>query len=200
MLENKFVTIENVNDTKPIIIVESIEKQVDEQQNSKCSKLRYIITRMAGDNIEEKNKYFPYIKEFWKTLSNIFFILLPLIFIKNWINTNLIVLNSLLILSGLCSAFHHATHYKMCVCNKEITWTLIIDWLPILTSSIYIISTGVIVHFHLLTFVCLALSLIWLFIDNYFSPFKHIGHCLWHIFIAFSINLGYINYYNYIKS
>jgi hypothetical protein len=78
----------------------------------------------------------------------------------------------------------------MHVCKKEIMWTLIIDWYSIITASIYILSTGIIIYFHPIIFFWFGISIIWLFIDNYFAPIKHFGHCLWQIFIAFSINFA----------
>lgn len=154
-----------------------------------------ILQKLAGDNKEEFYKVVPFIAEFWKTVSNLPFVILGLYhLILCSLDTNLKIVYSLLILAGLSSAFHHATNYKCTMCSREMTWTLIIDWIPILASGIYIIITKMINSFSIDSWIFIGISLSWLIIDNTFAPFKHWGHCIWHILIAFAISHAYEDY------
>lgn len=154
-----------------------------------------MLQRLAGDNKEEFYKVSPFIAEFWKTISNLPFVILGLYHLILYsLNVNLKVVYSLLIIAGFSSAFHHATNYKCALCSKEITWTLIIDWIPILTSVIYIVITKMFNSFTTSSWIFIAVSILWLFIDNIFAPFKHWGHCVWHILIAFAISNAYEDY------
>jgi hypothetical protein len=80
------------------------------------------------------------------------------------------------------------------LCSKEVTWTLAIDWIPILASGIYIIITNIFAYFTFGSWIFIAGSILWLLIDNVFAPFKHWGHCIWHILIAFAIENAYRDY------
>ena len=154
-----------------------------------------MLKKLAGENKEEFYKVSPYIAEFWKTISNLPFIVLGtyhLILYSS--DTNLRVVYSLLILAGIFSAFHHATNYKCMMCSHEITWTLIIDWIPILFSAIYIIVTRMIFTFGLGSWIFIGISIVWLLIDNVFAPLAHWGLCIWHILIAFAISNAYEDY------
>ena len=154
-----------------------------------------MIQRLTGDNKEEFYKVTPFIAEFWKTISNLPFVILGLYHLISFsLNTNLKVVYSLLIIAGFFSAFHHATNYKCALCSREITWTLIIDWVPILSSIIYIIITKMINYFSFYSWIFIGVSVLWLLIDNAFAPFKHWGHCIWHILIAFAISNAYTDY------
>ena len=148
--------------------------------------------RLVGDNKEEFYKVTPFIAEFWKTVSNIPFIFLGIYHLILYsLDTNLQIVYSLLIVAGFSSGFHHATNYKCVLCSKEITWTLIIDWIPILLSILYIITTKMIVSFTAISWIYIGFSILWLIIDNIFVPFAHWGHCIWHILIAFAISNAY---------
>lgn len=154
-----------------------------------------MLKKLAGENKEEFYKVLPFIAEFWKTISNLPFIILGLYhLLHDSLNSKLKVVYSLLVCAGFCSAFHHATNYECILCSKKITWTLIIDWIPILTSAVYICVTKMINSFTINSWIFLGISILWLFIDNVFAPLKHWGHCIWHVLIAFAISHAYEDY------
>jgi hypothetical protein len=154
-----------------------------------------MLKKLAGENKEEFYKVSPYIAEFWKTISNLPFIVLGTYHLILYSpNINLQVVYSLLIIAGIFSGFHHATNYKCMMCSHEITWTLIIDWIPILISVIYIIVTRMFLTFGIGSLIFIGVSILWLLIDNVFAPFAHWGHCIWHILIAFAISNAYEDY------
>ena len=158
--------------------------------------LSQYLNRLVGENKEPFYQVVPFIAEFWKTVSNLPFIILGTYYLSTLhLIDELKIVYILLIFAGICSGFHHAVN-GVCTCGKkEITWTLIVDWIPILISTIYVIVTNIISEFSITTWICVGLSILWLLIDNVFSPLKYWGHCIWHIIIAFSLANGYMDYY-----
>lgn len=112
------------------------------------------------------------------TASNIWFIVLG--------SSRLIELEEfhlgyfLMVLAGVCSAFHHATPEK---------WTIVIDWIPISISILWILSNGILHFATMTTWIKIVSALLFLFEDHVLKliPVPY-GHSFWHILAAWSID------------
>jgi hypothetical protein len=102
----------------------------------------------------------------------------------------------LMIVSGACSAFHHATDpYTM-------KWTIIIDWIPILSTIVYIIfyHPYLVKCISMTTCVAIGFSLAFLGVDHVYTPVPvPWGHVTWHLLAACSISMAYNDmFYSYV--
>lgn len=78
----------------------------------------------------------PFIGEFWNTVSNACFVMFGILRLVECFGLNQrvgIVLYSLYIIAGFASAFHHASPLEWR------NWTIVVDWLPIVSSALVII-------------------------------------------------------------
>ena len=122
-----------------------------------------------------------YIAEFWNTISNIPFIIIGLL--RLYEGTNLTLLYQLMIAAGICSAIHHATIHK---------YTIIVDWIPIVTSSVLIWQMNLLPMISLTCYFELFLAFLVLFADHVYKLVpNHWGHTFWHLLIALSIDNAY---------
>ena len=130
----------------------------------------------------------PYIAEFWNTLTNLPFILIGLYNILYYqLDFNLMVAYLLLIGCGIGSSIHHASHEE---------WTIVIDWIPILSSIIFALWSGIVYSMSAITLVLTIFAFTILFTDHAFTPMPvPWGHCLWHILASIAVNSLYSDYY-----
>ena len=130
----------------------------------------------------------PHIAEFWNTLTNLPFILIGLYNILFYsLNLNLTIAYLLLIACGIGSGIHHASPHE---------WTLIIDWVPILSSIGFVLWSGIIYSISFISIMYTILAFSVLLTDHIFTPIPvPWGHCLWHILAAVTVNSIYSDYY-----
>lgn len=144
------------------------------------------------DKYERKLETFyhisPYIAEFWNTLTNLPFILIGLYSLFNYnLDWNLKIAYSLLIMCGIGSGIHHASPHK---------WTIIIDWLPISCSILFVLWSGIIYSMSFTSLVYSMIAFSVLITDHICTPISvPWGHCLWHILASIAVNSIYSDYY-----
>ena len=147
---------------------------------------------------ETHHTHSKYIAEYWNTLSNLPFIIIGFLRIielthyrvhdNDIININItshmINLYFLCICAGICSGFHHMLVYK---------WTIIVDWIPIATSIIYILYNINLVYFiSLISWFKILLAIFVLFTDHICTNIQiPWGHVFWHILSSFAIDSAY---------
>lgn len=124
----------------------------------------------------------PYIAEFWNTVSNAPLSVIGLLrLIENYGNDSAIeIAYFLMILTGICSAIHHATTPR---------WTIVIDWIPIASMLIYSVVTWNLMLISPAVVAEIVLSLAVLYSDHILKivPVPW-GHVMWHLLAALSVD------------
>ena len=131
----------------------------------------------------------PCVAEFYNTLSNFPFIVIGLLRLYNYDaltefpSEPLEKLYWMMVAAGIGSAIHHAT---------VPSWTIVIDWVPILASSGYCLYLGVLPFISCTTWFKIGLSFLVLFDDHIITRIPvPWGHVMWHVLAAFSVDSIY---------
>jgi hypothetical protein len=174
----------NDNDIK--LNTNNIVRDIEEPILSNSNKILNILN-MCERKHEQHYSNNKYICEYYNTISNLIFIILGIIRLcqTNVQNFNEIFnLYLLFILAGICSGFHHMFNFK---------WTIIIDWIPITLSIIYLLVNHQLISLiNYASWFKLILAFSILFIDN-MTRLIHVpwGHVFWHILAGLSIDSVY---------
>lgn len=164
-----------------------------------CLSLRETCSKIKDGEYERKHEthytHTEYIAEFWNTLSNLPFIIIGfirLIEITLYQNDamkniqHMIILYSLFVAAGFCSGIHHTLLSK---------WTIILDWIPIASSLIYLFYyIDLLVQISPTCWFEMIIAIGMLFADHVFQyvtpPW---GHVFWHIIASFAMDNAYQN-------
>jgi len=145
--------------------------------------------KMFLRKLESPYTHCSHIHEFFNTISNLFFIVIGIIRLCDqqiYDNPHMFNLYVLYTMAGFCSGFHHMKNYRL---------TIVIDWIPIgcsilyLTNNLFLLS-----HISLVSYIKLFTALFVLATDHIFhrinTPW---GHVFWHILASFSIDSAYMD-------
>ena len=149
---------------------------------------------MYPRKLESSYSHTKYIHEFWNTISNLVFVIIGIIRLYDaeiYEQEDLFNLYVLYTMAGFCSGIHHATHYKM---------TIIIDWIPISGSIIYICYNYYLLHYiSLVSWIKIITALFVLMTDHVCTPVNvPWGHVFWHVFAGFAIDSAYTDILRFI--
>lgn len=114
----------------------------------------------------------------WCTLSNLPFLVIGLLrlYTLGWDQ----VFYWILVASGLCSAYHHASPHS---------WTIVIDWLPISCGILLGLYEGIIWSASWVTLFKLLSAFGCLFADHFWTPIPvPWGHSMWHLLAAYGMD------------
>lgn len=156
---------------------------------------RFHLLKQFDRKKEEPYTWCNWIGESWNTLTNLPFVLIGLyrLSANDPVDQPFYLLYWLYIFAGLCSAFHHA-----CAHLPNNKWSIWIDWFPIAASIILfmnqigltVLLTNDLVSVY--TWTTLGCAFFALLSDHLFTPLPvPIGHCLWHLLAALSIDSLY---------
>ncbi len=157
----------------------------------KNEKIVVLKTNMCGkkwnlEKYERRNEnsstvYGYFINEPLCTVSNIWFCLLGIarLYEIQYLHTGY----CLMILAGICSAYHHATTPR---------WTIIIDWTPISMSIFWILYNNILITASASTYIKIISAFLFLFEDHFIQKIPVPWcHAFWHILAAWSIDSLY---------
>jgi hypothetical protein len=153
------------------------------------------VLKKFSRNPETKYLKSIYICEWWNTISNLPFFVIPLL--RFW-ETNLLISEIqlaylLMFLAGIFSGIHHALDYPK--------FTLWLDFFPIFGSGILILHYGWIWFLDSTTWFKLCLAFLSLVVDHTICliPVPW-GHVLWHFLVCFAVDDVYQDVLKYSQS